>query len=92
MPQIIFNFFFPFPDLTFSSSLLDHMPNLAPGSFEDDDEEDTLPLSGNNTFGLLPLNINLAGQPRYQCYSCEQPDCSEETICYDAFQVSILFF
>ncbi len=59
------------------------MPNF-PLSMFDDDEENTLPLSGNTTFGLPNMNL---GQPKYQCHSCEQPDCSEETICTNAYQV-----
>jgi len=56
------------------------------GMFEDDDENG-LPISGNGTFGLPNLNKHL---PKYQCHSCEQPDCSEETICINAYQVSLL--
>ena len=61
------------------------MPSLSANSLEED-EEDTLPLAGNASFGLFGLNINLL-RPRYQCHSCEQPDCSEPSICHDAFQV-----
>jgi len=61
------------------------MLGFSPNSVEED-EEDTLPLSGNASFSLFDLNINLAGA-RYQCHSCEQPDCSEPSICHDAFQV-----
>jgi len=73
-------------DLVFSSSLLDHLPNFSVNSLEED-EEDTLPLSGNASFGLFGMNINsfLEG-PRYRCHSCEQPDCSEPSICHDAYQ------
>lgn len=61
------------------------MPNFPLSIFEDE-EENTLPVSGNGSFGLMPTNINL-GEPKYQCHSCEQPDCSEETICSNAYQV-----
>lgn len=71
-------------DLVFSSSLLDSMPNFPLGMF-DDDEEITLPVS-NNTLGSLSANMNL-GLPKYQCISCEPPDCVDETICSNAFQV-----
>ena len=72
--------------MVFSSSLLEHMPSFTFNSVEED-EEDTLPVSsGNNSFLGFPTNLNI-GTPRYQCHSCEQPDCSEETICHNAYQV-----
>lgn len=83
--RYIIRIFWLYLDLVFSSSLLDHMPSFSANSLEED-EEDTLPLTGNASFGLFGLNINLVG-PRYQCHSCEQPDCSEPSICHDAFQV-----
>jgi len=72
-------------DLRFSSSLLDHLPHFSLNGLEED-EEDTLPLSGNDLsfFGHSPKVDN--GQPQYQCHSCEQPDCSEESICNNAYQ------
>jgi len=72
-------------DLPFSSSLLEHMPSFSFNSIEED-EEDTLPVSsGNDSFLSSFSNLNL-GLPRYKCHSCEQPDCSEETVCHNAYQ------
>lgn len=83
-----FTFSLVFTDLIFSSSLLDAMPSFPLNVI--DDEEDTLPAFGNLTFsGILPTGLNL-GQPVYECVSCEQPDCSEQTTCKNAFQVFIL--
>ena len=69
-------------DLVFSSSLLEGMPSFP--MFDDD--ENSLPVSGNDTFNLPNLNKHR----RYQCHSCEQP-CSEETICNNAYQVLFLY-
>lgn len=70
-------------DLVFSSSLLESMPHFPLDMFGDD-EENSLDVSGNGTLGLLSPNLN--HHAKYQCHSCEQPDCSEETICNNAYQ------
>lgn len=70
-------------DLVFSSSLLESMPHFPLDMFGDD-EENSLDVFGNGTLGLLSPNLN--HHAKYQCHSCEQPDCSEETICNNAYQ------
>lgn len=72
---------FSFSDLKFSSSLLDQIPSF-PSSQED---YDTDIVRSNDLFSFGSSND---GKPLYQCYSCEQPDCDEETICDSAHQVS----
>ncbi|KAI9557308.1 putative TGF-beta receptor type I saxophone protein [Daphnia sinensis] len=72
-------------DLVFSSSLLESMPHFPLDMFGDD-EENSLDVTGNSTLGLLSPNLNLNNHAKYQCHSCEQPDCLEETICNNAYQ------
>lgn len=73
-------------DLTFSSSLLDHLPSF--GSLEEDEEDLPVSASDSGFLGMSSSRLNI-GKPQYQCYSCEQSDagdCVEETICYNAYQ------
>nr|XP_022910755.1 activin receptor type-1 isoform X2 [Onthophagus taurus] len=64
--------------------LPDHLDNRE--SYDEHEAGEPPPYSSKHNIRHNSLPMRDIGKDRFKCYSCEAPNCEEETICHDAIQ------